>query len=101
MREFLFVDDLSKCIDFIIKENIDKNLINVGSGIEISILDLTKLIQSKLEYKGELLFDKEKPDGNPRKLLDSSLINSAGWSHKTSLDEGLSITIKWFKDNIN
>ena len=101
LREFLFVDDLSKCIDFIIKEGIDKNLINVGSGIEISILDLTKLIQAKLEYKGELLFDKEKPDGNPRKLLDSSLINSAGWSHQTSLDEGLSITIKWFKENIN
>lgn len=100
LREFLFVDDLSKSVEFLINNEINKNIINVGSGEEISILELAKLIQSELGFNGELIFDDNKPDGNPRKLLDSSLINEEGWIHETSLEEGLAITIDWFKKNI-
>ena len=75
LREFLFVDDLSKCIEFIIENEINEKIINVGSGEEISILNLAELIKTKLHFGGKLKFDRNKPDGNPRKLLDSSFIN--------------------------
>jgi len=100
LREFLFVDDLSKCIEFILINNIYENIINVGSGDEISILKLAEMIQSELNYKGELVFDSSKPDGNPRKLLDSSLIKEKGWNPETDFKKGLSITVNWFKENI-
>ena len=99
LREFLFVDDLSKCIEFIIENEINEKIINVGSGEEISILNLAELIKTKLHFGGKLKFDRNKPDGNPRKLLDSSFINDLGWSPATSLDEGLTLTINWFKKN--
>lgn len=100
LREFLFVDDLSKCIEFILINNINENIINVGSGDEISIFNLAKIIQKELNYKGELVFDSSKPDGNPRKLLDSSLIKEKGWYPETDLNKGLSLTVDWFKENI-
>ena len=74
LREFLYVDDLAYAIEFIICRDIDSNLINIGSGEEISILSLAEKIQNIIGYKGKLIFDSSKPDGNPRKLLDSSLI---------------------------
>ena len=58
------------------------------------------MIQSELNYKGELVFDSSKPDGNPRKLLDSSLIKEKGWNPETDFKKGLSITVNWFKENI-
>lgn len=101
LREFLYVDDLAKAIEFIIENDIDENLINIGSGEEISILDLAKKIKSVVNFSGELVFDSSKPDGNPRKLLDSGLIDSFGWKPSVSLDEGLKISYEWFKRNIN
>ena len=80
LREFLFVDDLANCIEFIVNKDIKHDLIIVGSGVEISILDLAKLIKNVVGYPGEISNDLTKPDGNPRKLLDSSIINSYGWS---------------------
>jgi len=101
LREFLFVDDLALAIDYILKEDIDENLINIGSGEEISILDLAKKIKNVVQYDGDLIFDSSKPDGNPRKLLDSSLISSYGWKPNTKLDDGLEISFKWFVTNFN
>ncbi len=99
LREFLYVDDLSSCIDFILKNNIEVDLINIGSGEEISILDLAEKIKKVIGYHGELSFDDSKPDGNPRKFLDSSIINKLGWSPKISLDEGLKLTFNWYQEN--
>jgi GDP-L-fucose synthase len=99
LREFLYVDDLANCIEFIIKENIDLQLINVGSGEEVSIKDLVENISKIVKFEGEIKFDISKPDGNPRKLLDSNLINNLGWEATTSLEEGLNITYKWFLNN--
>tara|TARA_B100000579_G_scaffold435284_1_gene458157 strand:+ start:123 stop:1046 length:924 start_codon:yes stop_codon:yes gene_type:complete len=98
LREFLFVDDLSNCIEYIINKNINEDLINVGSGDEISIKNLAKKISEIIEYSGNLLFDDSKPSGNPRKMLDSSIINSYGWESETNLDLGLEKTYKWFLD---
>ena len=100
LREFLYVDDLSNCINFIIQNKIESDLLNVGSGVEISILDLAKKIKTLVGFEGELNFDNTKPDGNPRKLLDSTNINTFGWEASTNLDDGLKKTYNWFKENI-
>ena len=100
LREFLYVDDLSEAVKFIIENNINDYLINIGSGIEISIYDLACKIKNVIGFRGEIIFDDSMPDGNPRKLLDSTLINSYGWKSKVTLDEGLLETYNWFLDNI-
>ena len=88
LREFLYVDDLSRAIIYILKENINEELINIGSGEEISIHNLSLLIKKVVGFKGSLEFDSKMPDGNPRKFLDSSLINSYGWKPSITLQNG-------------
>ena len=100
LREFLYVADLAEAIKFILENDIEIDLINIGSGHEISIRDLGEAIKSVVGYEGQIDFDKTKPDGNPRKLLDSTLIKSLGWTPKVSLEEGLIYTFDWFKENI-
>ena len=95
-REFLYVDDLSDCIEFLMDKNLKENLLNVGSGHEVTILELANLIKDTIGYEGEITLDSTKPDGNPRKLLDSTLINNLGWSAKTNLKEGLSLTYDYY-----
>ena len=99
LREFLHVEDLAYSIEFLLDKNLDIDLLNVGSGYEISIRDLSEKIKTITGFKGDILFDKSRPDGNPRKLLDSSKINSLGWESKISLDQGLMNTYSWFNKN--
>ena len=99
LREFLFVDDLAEAINFLLDLEIDYDILNVGSGKEISIYDLAVKIKQVIGYDGQLIFDSSMPDGNPRKLIDSSKINELGWEAKTDLDEGLKITYDWFLEN--
>tara|TARA_B000000532_G_C18877109_1_gene411219 strand:- start:187 stop:1104 length:918 start_codon:yes stop_codon:yes gene_type:complete len=101
LREFMHVDDLASSILFIIEKNINDDLINIGSGYEISIINLAKKIKTIVGYEGDLIFDSSKPDGNPRKLLDSELINSLGWKAKIDLDTGLASTYEWYSQNLN
>ena len=100
-REFLFSEDLADAIDFIIQNDISTQIINIGSGKEITIKDLAKIIKTTVGFDGDLAFDSTKPDGNPRKLLDSSKIFKLGWSPKTELISGIDITYKWFCENYN
>ena len=100
LREFMYVDDLADAIKYVISNNIDHELLNVGSGEEISIKSLAELISEIVGYNGNLIFDSSMPDGNPRKLLDSTLINNLGWSAKTSLEKGLKLTYDWYVKNI-
>jgi len=99
LREFLYVDDLSNFINFIIDKDIKNDLVNVGSGEEISIKNLALLIQELMNFKGDVIFDSSKPDGNPRKLLDSGLMMELGWKEFTDLKNGLKNTINWYKSN--
>ena len=101
LREFLYVDDLADAILFIIENNVEGGLINIGSSDEISISDLVDSMTKIIDYKGEIIFNTEYPDGNPRKLLDSSKILSYGWKPKVKIDEGLSRTYKWYLENIS
>ena len=106
LREFMFVDDLSECILHILNLNNKRyneltlsnnfSLINIGSGNEISILNLAKKISKIIGFKGSIRFNKNYPDGTPRKLLDNSLINQTGWRHKVNLDLGIKITYDHF-----
>ncbi len=100
LREFLYVDDLSEAIKLIIDKDIDQQILNVGSSQEISIIDLAKLIKKVVCYDGELTFDSTKPDGNPRKLLDSSKMFSYGWEPNTQLEDGIRLSYDWFLKNL-
>jgi len=99
LREFLFVDDLSNAIQFFIENDIPEGLYNVGSNDEIAIKDLVMLIKEIIGYRGNINFDKTKPDGNPRKLLNSSKIKKLGWEPKVKLFEGLKISYDWYLKN--
>ena len=100
LREFLYVDDLSLAIKFIIKNDIKNELINVGFGEEISIKDLAIKLKDVINYQGDIIFDTSKPNGNPRKLLDNTVMQNLGWNPKFKLDEGLAKTYKWYLSNL-
>ena len=96
-RDFLYVDDMADASIYIM--NLDKKIyeekikpashINIGSGVEISIKDLAEIVKKVVDYRGQICFDPNKPDGSPKKFLDNSLLKSFGWKSKTSLKEGL------------
>jgi GDP-L-fucose synthase len=101
MREFLHVDDLAKAVGFAVTNRLEHNLYNVGSGSDLSIKDLAENIQKVVGHRGEIKWDATKPDGTPRKWMDSSLLRAMGWSPEIGLEEGITDTYQWFQKNIN
>ena len=99
LREFLHVDDLGQAVCLSLKEDFDGGLYNVGSGNEIEIKDLALLIQKTVGHKGNVLWDTSKPDGTPKKLMDSSRLNKKGWRPTISLSDGINETYNWFVKN--
>jgi GDP-L-fucose synthase len=100
-REFLHVDDLAEAVDFLIDNYDSDEAINIGAGRDISILELANLISEIVGYEGSIKWDASKPNGTPQKLLDTSKINSLGWSPKISLTEGVTSTYEWFLGELN
>jgi len=96
LREFLHVDDLADASIFLMERYSSEEIINVGSGEEISIFELARRIAEIVGYSGEMVMDASKPDGTPRKLLDTSRLNGVGWQPRISLDEGIRSTYEWF-----
>ncbi len=92
LREFLHVDDLAAACLFLLKEYNEELFVNVGFGSDISIGDLAQLVKKIVGFEGELKFNTEKPDGTPKKLMDSGRINAMGWNPKISLESGISTT---------
>jgi GDP-L-fucose synthase len=92
LREFLHADDLAEACVFVMNQYEKKEFLNIGSSTEISILELATLIKKVVGYDGELVFDTSKPDGTPRKLMDSGKIRKMGWVPKIMLEEGLKKT---------
>lgn len=90
-REFLFADDLADACYFLMQNYNEPNLINIGTGEDISIKDLALLIKEHIGYSGTLRFDTTKPDGTPRKLMDVSKLHALGWKHKVELEEGIGL----------
>ena len=97
-REFLFVDDLARSIEFLINKKIKHNIINVGSGEEITIKNLSKLIASIVGFKGKINFNKKYPDGTPRKIVDTTILKKMGWKYQTKLKEGISKVYQSYKN---
>lgn len=97
LREFLYVDDLAEALIFLLKNYHSSEPINVGSSTEISIFELAKLVANITNFKGNIEMDASKPDGVPRKLLDSNRIKSLGWKASTALDYGIKETYLWAK----
>jgi GDP-L-fucose synthase len=92
-REFLHVDDLADACYFLLLNYNEQGLVNIGCGIDVSIKDLAELITAEVGYEGQLVFDTTKPDGNPKKLIDSSKINNLGWTYKINLFDGIKKTV--------
>ena len=99
LREFLYSEDLASAILFIIKNDINEEIINIGSSEEVSIKELSNIIKDTVEYNGKINFDKSKPNGINRKYLDSSVMSSYGWAPKVNLQLGLELTYEWFLKN--
>ena len=101
LREFLFVDDMAEAVVYALENNLPEYLYNVGSGKEITIKKLAETIQKVIGYKGSIIWDDNKPDGTPRKLMDVSKMKALGWRYSTELETGIKKTYQWFLENID
>ena len=99
-REFLYVDDAADGMVYLMQNYSDSAIVNLGPGSDLSIVDLVTLICSVVGYQGEMKFDTSRPDGAPRKMVDTSFADSLGWKARTSLRNGLEQTYRWYLDNI-
>ena len=98
-REFLHVDDLAEaCVHLMLNYN-EKELVNIGAGTDISIAELAKLIKTVTGYEGELAFDPSKPNGTPRKWMDSAKLHALGFTHTIDLETGIRMTVQDFEEN--
>jgi GDP-L-fucose synthase len=100
MREFLFVDDMAEAVVYALENELPEYLYNVGSGKDITIKELAETIQQVTGHQGEIIWDANKPDGTPRKLMDVSKMATLGWVYSTELKEGIEKTYSWFLENI-
>lgn len=97
LREFLFADDLADACYFLMQNYNEPNLINIGTGHDLTIKDLALLIKDVLGFEGELVFDTTKPDGTPRKLMDVTKLHNLGWKHQIELKEGIELAYQDFQ----
>jgi len=99
-REFLHVDDLADAVVYLLKHYDEEPIVNVGWGEDVTIRELAEVVMSASDYRGNLHFDSTKPDGTPRKLLDTSRLTALGWKPKIPLRAGIESTYAWFRENI-
>lgn len=96
LREFMYADDLADACYFLMQKYNEKQFVNVGTGVDLSISDLAKMIGDIIGFKGNLVFNSSKPDGTPRKLMDVSKLHSLGFKHKTNLEDGIKLAYQDF-----
>ena len=99
LREFLYVDDLAKAVVFCLDHYDEYEQINCGAGSEVSIRDLAEIVGRVVGFSGRIVFDETKPDGTPRKLMDSSRIAALGWRPEISLEDGIASSYRWYLEN--
>lgn len=100
LREFLYVDDLADLCVFLMNNYSGNETVNAGTGKELTIKELAELVAEIIGYEGQILWDKEKPNGTPRKLLDVSKVREMGWRYRTELEEGIRLTYKDFLNSL-
>ena len=101
LREFLHVDDCAEACVFLLENYAGNDIVNIGTGSDISIAALAELVRQVVGFDGEIIFDSGKPDGTPRKLVDASRIQALGWRASIPLEAGIEETYRWFLDNIS
>jgi len=99
LREFLYSEDMADACIYLMKNYEGNDFFNIGTGKEISIRGLAELIKEIVGYEGKIVWDTTKPDGTPRKLLDVSRLEKAGWTYKTELRDGIEKAYKWYLEN--
>ena len=99
-REFLFAEDLADACIFLMKNYSEKEIINIGTGEDVTVKKLTELVKKVVGFEGEVEWDTSKPDGTPRKLLDVNKLQQLGWKYRTELEQGLKLVYKDFRENI-
>jgi GDP-L-fucose synthase len=97
-REFLYVDDMADACLFLMERHDGSQIVNIGTGTDVTIQELAKTIRRIADYPGEIVWDPTKPDGMPRKWLDVSLLHGMGWKHSVELEEGIRKTYEAFID---
>jgi GDP-L-fucose synthase len=100
-REFLHADDLASAAVYLMQHYNEGEIINVGTGEDVTIAELAGLVSQAIGFEGELVFDASKPDGTPRKLLDVSRLHALGWRHRIPLAEGIRSTYDWYLQNVD
>jgi GDP-L-fucose synthase len=100
-REFMYVDDLADALVFLLRNYSADKHVNIGVGYDVTIREIAELIARVVGVEGRLAFDSSKPDGAPRKLLDSGLLLSMGWKPRVDLEEGLKRTYRWYVENVD
>ena len=95
-REFMFVDDAADAIVFALEHYSSNEILNIGVGRDVSIRELAESVASTVSYRGALTFDRSKPDGAPRRMLDSSRLSAMGWRARTELAPGLDEMYRWY-----
>lgn len=99
LREFLHVDDLADALVFLAQTYSDEEFVNIGTGDEVSIADLARLVADAVGFDGDLVFDASRPDGTPRKLVDTTKLNGLGWRASIPLNQGIPAVYRWFLEN--
>ena len=101
LREFLHVDDLARGVVFCMDRYDEHEHINCGAGTDVTISELARLVKEAVGFEGEIVMDATKPEGTPRKLMDSSRIRALGWEPTISLPDGIARTYRWFRENVS
>lgn len=101
LREFLYVDDMADACVFLLENYDGEEHVNIGTGKEVSIKELAELVKQTVGFEGEIIWNKDMPDGTPRKLCDVSKLNSLGFKAKVDLPEGIKLAYEWFKENVS
>ena len=99
-REFMHVDDFAEAALFLMLNYDAEEIINIGVGKDVSITELAELICKLIGFKGKIIFDSNKPDGMPRKLLDATRLRALGWESRISLERGIKMTLEWYSENL-
>lgn len=100
LREFLYVDDMADACVFLLENYSGEQHVNIGTGKELTIKELADTVKKVVGFTGEIVWNKDMPDGTPRKLTDVSKLHDLGWNHKVDLEEGVQLAYDWFKANV-
>lgn len=100
LREFLYVDDMADACVYLLEHYDGEQHVNIGTGKELTIAQLAELVKKTVGYEGEIVWNKNMPDGTPRKLTDVSKLHEIGWTHKVELEEGIKLAYDWFRENV-